>query len=147
MSRRSPHFSLLLPLVVLGLATTPGCEHAEALGPIQNNPTEPPTLTDVQTRVFTQSCALSGCHLGSSAPLGLDLSEGQAYGNTVGVVSVEVPALFRIEPGNPDASYLVQKIEGAPDIVGSQMPLGRAPLSADAITLVRDWIAAGASDE
>lgn len=139
-----------LPLrtaLLLGALAATGCEHAEALGPIEPEEPEVPTLADVQAQIFDQNCALSGCHLGASAPFGLDLSAGQAYGNTVGVSSGERPELFRIEPGNPDASYLVHKIEGAPDIVGSRMPLGRAPLSADAIALVRAWIAAGAPEE
>lgn len=138
---------LLLRTVLLVVApAAAGCEHAEALGPVTPEGPEPPTLADVQSQIFDQNCALSGCHLGPSAPLGLDLSAGQAYGNTVGVASREVPDLFRIEPGNADASYLVHKIEGAPDIVGSRMPLGRAPLSADEIAFVREWIDAGAAE-
>lgn len=139
-----------LPLraaVLFGALAATGCEHAEALGPIEPDDPETPTLSIIQARIFNQNCALSGCHLGASAPFGLDLSEGQAYGNTVGVPSQERPELFRIEPGNPDASYLVHKIEGGPDIVGSRMPLGRAPLGADEIALVRAWIAAGAPQE
>lgn len=136
-----PLFPLTLALAA-GLLL--GCEHADALGP--DGPDEPaaPTLTRVQAEVFTPSCALSGCHLGADAPFGLDLSAGQAHGSAVGVRSSEVPDLFRIEPGNPDASYLVRKIEGGPDLVGSRMPLGRAPLSDAAIALVRAWIDAGA---
>jgi hypothetical protein len=47
-------------------------------------------------------------------------------------------------PGNPDQSYLYKKITGAPDIVGSRMPLAGGPLSAADIDLVRQWIQAGA---
>lgn len=130
---------------VLGLALlAAGCEHAEALGP-----EEPavPTFTGVQEQVFSRSCALSGCHIGASAPLGLDLSAGQAYGNIVGVRSLEVPDLFRVEPGAPDRSYLVKKVQGDPDIVGARMPLGREPLGSEQIDLLREWIAAGALED
>ena len=119
-----------------------GCERAPLVEP------EPaaPTLADVQAQIFSTSCALSGCHLGASAPLGLDLSEGRAYGNTVGVRSQERPDLFRIASGDPGASYLVMKVEGAAGIVGAQMPLGGVPLSAAQIGLLRDWIADGAPE-
>lgn len=121
-----------------------GCEHADALGP--EEPDEP-TFTAVQEQIFSRSCALSGCHAGASAPLGLDLSAGQAYANTVGVPSVEVPDLLRIAPGDPDASYLVKKVQGDPDIVGGRMPLGRDPLPQAQIDLLRDWIEAGAAND
>ncbi len=62
----------------------------------------------------------------------------------MGVNADEVPALLRVNPGEPDDSYLVQKIEGAPGIVGSQMPLGGPALSDQQIVLVRSWIESGA---
>lgn len=129
--------------LALVLLVMTGCERAPLVEP------EPaaPTLADVQAQIFTPSCALSGCHRGPNAPFGLDLSEGRAYGNAVGVRSAEVPELFRIAPGDPDASYLVMKVEGDPDIVGAQMPLRGPPLSASRIGLLRDWIADGAPED
>ncbi len=62
---------------------------------------------------------------------------------------VEVPALFRVEPGNPDDSYLIRKLEGGPDIVGFQMPpteLGEAHLPQEEIDVIRQWITEGAQD-
>lgn len=130
---------------LLGLSLVlAGCEHAEALGP---EAPAAPTLSAVQEQIFSRSCALSGCHVGASAPLGLDLSAGRALGATVGVRSVERPDLFRIEPGAPDASYLVMKVQGDPGIVGARMPLGREPLTAAQIGLLRDWIRDGALEE
>ncbi len=120
-----------------------GCERA---APVQNQPIEV-TLTSIQANVFDLNCAVSGCHLGSSAPLGLDLSEGNAFGSLVNVPSGEVPALMRVLPGDPENSYLVHKIEGRPTIIGDRMPRGRPdPLTSEEIQAVRDWIAAGAKD-
>ena len=60
------------------------------------------------------------------------------------VASAEVPSLLRVNPGNPDASYLVQKIQGNA-AVGSRMPANGPPfLSQAQIDLIRGWIAAGA---
>lgn len=117
-----------------------GCEHADPLGA---NETEP-TLDNIQTNIFDTNCAVSGCHQGPNAPLGLDLSEGNARDNLVNVPSTEVPDLLRVDPGAPDRSYLVRKIEGAPGIVGQRMPRGRPPLSEEQIQLIRTWIAEGA---
>lgn len=99
----------------------------------------------IQETVFTPTCATSGCHSGPNAPDGLDLSVGSAYSDTVNVPSVQMPSLLRIRPGDPDASYLVRKIQGT-GIVANRMPLGRAPLSAQEIALIRQWVAEGAQN-
>ncbi len=108
-------------------------------------PPPPATLTDVQTQIFTPSCALSGCHTGASPAQGMDLSDGQAFSNIVGVPSAQNASLDRIEPGDPDNSYLVQKVEGTAS-GGGRMPLGQPPLSNDLIQLLRSWVADGAQD-
>ncbi|MGI9238104.1 MAG: hypothetical protein ACR2QZ_11945 [Woeseiaceae bacterium] len=108
-------------------------------------PTSGVTLADIQASVFTPSCATSGCHSGSSPPQNLRLDDGFSFSNLVGVPSGEVPTLDRVEPGDPDNSYLVQKIEGTA-AVGSRMPLGGAALSADLINDIRQWIQDGANE-
>jgi hypothetical protein len=104
----------------------------------------PPANSDfqqIQDTIFTPIC--TACHVGASAPRGLRLDAGNSYALLVNVASGEVPALLRVAPGNPDQSYLVQKIEGTA-AVGARMPLGGPPLPQDRIDLVRQWIAAGA---
>jgi hypothetical protein len=62
----------------------------------------------------------------------------------VNVASAEVPGTLRVNPGNPDASYIVKKIEGTA-AVGVRMPANGPPyLPQDRIDLIRRWIAAGA---
>ncbi len=104
------------------------------------------TFTSIQNNVFTPSCALSGCHAGASPQAGMNLSQRQAYAAIVGVPSNEQPSLMRVNPGNPDQSYLVQKIEGTA-VVGGRMPLGGPPLSNDLIQMIRQWVANGAQDD
>lgn len=101
-----------------------------------------PTLAGVQDNIFTPIC--TRCHTGASAPLGLVLDEGVAYANLVGVQSVEVALMDRVSPGQPEASYIVWKIEGRSGIIGGRMPLGLDPLSAEQIAAIRGWIQAGA---
>jgi len=61
----------------------------------------------------------------------------------VNVPSSEVPSILRVDPGNPDDSYLVQKIEGTAS-VGEQMPLGGPVLPDEQIAAIRQWITDGA---
>lgn len=96
----------------------------------------------IQDNVFTPIC--SKCHIGASAPEGLELDAAHSYNLLVGVPSVEQPGLERVNPGNPDQSYMVLKIEGAPGIQGGQMPLGETPLPEDTINAIRQWISNGA---
>ncbi len=133
------------PLFILALFTL-HCEHAGPLEPIPLP--EAPTLTDLQTSIFDVSCAVAGCHVGPNALMGLDLSAGASYENLVNVPSVGSRGLLLVEPGEPDSSYLVAKIEGSALIGGSlRMPIGRDPLSAEQIEAVRAWIEAGAEND
>lgn len=56
-----------------------------------------------------------------------------------------MPEFVRIEPGDPDNSYLVRKVEGS-NIVANRMPLGAAPLDQEQIDLIRQWVTDGAPD-
>ena len=96
----------------------------------------------IQDNVFTPIC--SKCHIGASAPEGLQLDAAHSYNLLVGVPSVEESNLLRVKPGDPDASYLVLKIEGAAGIEGGQMPLGGTPLPQATIAAIRQWITDGA---
>lgn len=102
-----------------------------------------PTFQSIQAQVFTPIC--TACHAGAAAPLGLRLEEGASYALLVNAPSVEVPALMRVQPGNPDASYLIQKLEGTAE-VGGRMPLNGPPLPQATIDVIRQWITDGAMD-
>jgi hypothetical protein len=99
------------------------------------------TFQSIQDNVFTPICSV--CHAGGAAPQGLRLDAANSYAMIVDIPSVEVPSLLRISPGNPDASYLVQKIEGHA-AVGAQMPFGGPPLPAATIATIRQWVSDGA---
>lgn len=134
---------------------TPGAPAGALRGQLSvdaDNPPPPPpppavTLAELQSTIFTPIC--SGCHTGGGAtlPSSMNLSNASAtHAALVGVASAEQPSLLRVSPGDPDASYLVHKIEGAPTITGGRMPLGGAPLDPDLIANVRAWITAGAEN-
>ncbi len=114
--------------------------------PVQHMPDIPDmpdllTFTEIQETIFVPFCT---CHARSNPPLRLALNTDSTYDQLIDEPSVQRPALLRVEPGNPDNSYLIHKLEGGPNILGAQMPRGGPPLSQEIIDDVRAWIAAGA---
>ncbi len=101
------------------------------------------TLAHLQETIFGPICAR--CHTGAAAPRGLRLdSEENSYAFLVNRAADEKPDLLRVNPGKPDESYVVKKIQGDSGIIGGQMPLGGPYLSNEQVSLIRDWIANGA---
>jgi mono/diheme cytochrome c family protein len=96
----------------------------------------PEPATELESRVreiFEESC--TACHDASSDDVVLEgsLDHLRAPGST------GVPL---VDPGNPEGSYLYQKMLGQEGIEGEAMPMGEDPLPAEQLAAVRDWIAA-----
>lgn len=99
------------------------------------------------------------CHAGGAAvgeSLTFDLPDG-GFADLAQIASRQVPRLRIVAAGDPDASYLMIKLEGTmhtlPECAanaagcGIAMPWASAtpmPLSASDLALIRRWIAAGA---
>ena len=142
--------SALVLSVLLIAACAGNGEGLDANGrPLVPGGTPPPPLSadfdSIQANIFTPICSV--CHVGGSAPEGLRLDAANSYNLLVGVPSTEVPSLLRVNPGDPDDSYIIQKLEGHA-AVGGQMPLGcptsQPCLTADTIAFIRQWITNGA---
>src|SRR3954447_22349571 len=127
MRSRPARKAVLAPMALLALSgLAAGC------GTVKS-PTEPPasaggpalSFTRIQAEIFTPTCAKAGCHAAGAASGGLVLEAGRAYGEIVNRPSTEQGALHRVEPGDPERSYLIKKLRGDPDITGSQMPQDR----------------------
>jgi hypothetical protein len=98
-----------------------------------------PTLASIQDNVFTPSCAKSGCHTGAGAQAGLRLDPGFSWASLL-MVSSQDMSLTRVIPGNPDGSFLIQKLEGTA-MLGGQMPADGPPfLQQSTIIVIRQWI-------
>jgi hypothetical protein len=114
---------------------------AESTGPVILS-----HAADIQP-IWDAHCLGPGCHEPPSPGNGLVLSE-DAYAHIVGVPAFGANRPF-IDPGDPDHSYIVNKIEGEqldPDVngTGSPMPLAMDPLSDEQVELIRLWIEQGA---
>ena len=97
-----------------------------------------PTLASIQANVFTPTCALAGCHTGSSAIVGLRLDPGFSAASLINVTSPQDNAFVRVIPGNGDASLLVQKLTVPP--FGGRMPLNGNALPIIYVDAIRQWI-------
>jgi hypothetical protein len=91
------------------------------------------------------TCHLQGPSGTMTAPT-LTLNPDISHGQLVSTPSTAVPTMARIEPGDPDASYLWHKTHATHLEVGgdgTEMPPGLV-LSASDMQLVEDWIVGGA---
>jgi hypothetical protein len=111
-----------------------------------------PTFASIQHDIFeaTDSAGRTACtqchtNTGRNPSGGMNLNHDTAYDQIVNVASRAKPGVMRIVPGDPDNSYLFQKITGAPGITGNRMPNNGPPYLTDGqILIIRRWIANGA---
>lgn len=91
--------------------------------------------------LFLEKCGSSICHGGqSSAPAAmLDLTSPGIAERLVNVPAEECEGLVRIDPHDPDNSFLLGKIIEPPAGCGDRMPLVGL-LSPNEIACVRAWI-------
>ena len=112
-----------------------------------------PKLSELNKRYFKFSCVFGGCHETASQEGGLDMGATGLHARLVNVAAHDEKAGPRgkvlVVPGDPDNSFLLQKLEGtmARD-EGNLMPDGAdEPLDPTCrIAMVRQWIADGALD-
>lgn len=100
---------------------------------------------DVQV-IYDRYCAYPGCHAAELPAENLDLSPGSSHAATVGVDATQCsPARLLVAAGDPDASYLIDKIVGQDMCSGVPMPRTGNVNSVD-VQIISDWIAEGAAD-
>ncbi|GAB4037571.1 monooxygenase [Spirosoma jeollabukense] len=123
-------------------------------------PTGESSFDLIQQKIFTPSCATSGCHASEKdatfAQHGLVLAAGVAYKNLVGVDPKNSAALGdglkRVKAFASLESLLYHKLSvdashHSGKLYGNPMPLGGQPLPNGQIEFVRRWIEAGAPAE
>lgn len=103
-------------------------------------PPEPctPDLASIERVVFRPSCALNGCHSANDAAGKLTLTEGEVAKLT-GARSSTCEGKLLVAPGDPDASFLVEKITSAKPSCGAHMPSG-GDVPEIHKACIRDWI-------
>jgi hypothetical protein len=129
-------------LIIL-LTALISCSEENTTEPVNNPPSNIPAskLSDIQVKVFTQSCALSGCHGSTNNQASLLLTEGNSFNNLVNIQSLLFPQFKRVAPDTSSNSLLIKMLKGE---VAPQMPLNRNPLSDEVIDSIAAWIDKGA---
>jgi len=95
--------------------------------------------------ILSAGCTAAGCHVGTKPKEDLDLSVGKSFGELVNVASSECNGSRKlVVPGNPGASYLLQKLLGVNLCTGSQMPKAGQSLPQAQIDAISAWICSGA---
>ena len=111
-----------------------------------------PTFASIQANIFelTDSAGRNSCvschtTVGRNPAGGLNLLRDVAYDQLINVSAIQVPSLKRVTPGDPQASYVVHKIEGRAGIVGTRMPRNGPPYMTDGqVLILKRWIELGA---
>ncbi|MEE4143280.1 MAG: hypothetical protein V2I26_00640 [Halieaceae bacterium] len=106
----------------------------------------------IQNVIFDgKGCSNGGCHQGSGAANGMNLSSGNAYAAIVNVAARAGGGLKRVLPGDANNSFLYRKVAartnpGSFTVAGSPMPLTGSALSVNQLAALALWIDAGAPE-
>ena len=141
-------------LAVIALAGS-ACDEklSDVAGP---TPNLEPTLSSIQREIFSASdssgrspCVQCHTNVGRAPAVpGFILLEGQSFQSLVGRASVNKAGAVNVIAGDPDNSYLIQKLEGSAGIVGLRMPRNGPPyLTEGQISIIRRWIQLGAKND
>lgn len=119
-------------------------------GSAADNAGAPATFTEIYATILKPTC--SECHRPDGIGSFQDFSsQSSAYTALVGVKasgpSCGTSGKTRVVAGNASQSLLFQKVSEANPPCGSQMPLGGPPIASAQMTLVENWINAGALDD
>ena len=93
--------------------------------------------------ILAQSCGTTGCHDDTSqAQAGLDLLSPGVENRVVDVNAITIGCTDEVYvvAGDPDSSYLIDKVLNVPGICGLQMPVV-GTLPPEDIETLRQWIA------
>ena len=140
----------LIVMIVLPIVLASACADFDAPeDPTFGLPDEPiamPSYSADIAPMLDRRCATGGCHSAAAHQASLTLTPEQARAQTVNVPSVLHVGMDRIEPGDPDNSWLVRMIEADPDRRDGhpRMPLASRPLTENQILNIRRWIEQGA---
>ena len=142
--------SLIVGLCVVAAALAACDEKLSKLaGP---TPGLEPTFASIQQDIFEttdsagrQACTVCHTSTGRNPAGGMNVNHDVAYDQLVNAPVRGKAGAIRVIPGDPDNSYLIQKLEGRADIVGRRMPFNGPPFLTDGqILIIRRWIAIGA---
>jgi hypothetical protein len=136
--------------MLVALIGSAGCDEklSDLVGP---TPNLRPTFASIRAEIIDKTdsagrAACVNCHRPQGGtPMNL---VDDPYAALVGVASRQKAGATLVVPGDPEASYLIHKIEGRSDIVQLRMPRSGPPyLTPGQIAVIRRWIENGAPND
>lgn len=97
------------------------------------------TFSDIQSKLFTPTCATSGCHAAYST--NPNLTNSISY-NSIVNIDAEGTGFKYIKPFDSENSYLIKKLRGTAEFGEVMPPTGKLPSAI--IDSVAKWIDNGA---
>ena len=97
--------------------------------------------------ILVDNCTNMGCHGFPMPAAGLDLRVGAGHGELVGVPSQQCQDRELVAPGQPGASYLMDKVDNGDICSGTAMPKGGGSLTDAEVAALNEWICRGAADD
>lgn len=95
--------------------------------------------------ILVDNCTSAGCHAGTSAKAGLNLTASQAYAELVNVRATQCSDGRLLVPSTGSGpSYLLQKLYGKDMCSGSKMPKADSMLPPNELASIEAWICNGA---
>ncbi len=143
MRRATATCRLLAAIALVGLVSplfaASGCDSIASVPITWNIDYE----SDIQA-IFNNRC--SNCHVksGGDPSAGLNLDPGASWDALVNAPSQEELGRLLVEPGQPLASFLFEKINCETPNKGGRMPKGRVAIPLNEQALIHDWIMLGA---
>ena len=131
------------------LPPVPACEDT----PADAQPQGPITLSSIRDTLFVSSCTFSSCHASQGAAANLDLLGSDLHDRLLNHEVVGNTSLPLVEPGDPEGSWLYQRIAACNPRDDAGMPVTHMPLNAPTLSdprlvaKVRAWIEAGAPND
>jgi len=95
---------------------------------------------DVPTEVLGARCGDSACHDAVEPESNLDLVSPGVALRLRNVPATRCAGRLRVDPADPDGSFLLEKLGRDDPECGDRMPLLAVPLSAPTIACVREWV-------
>lgn len=145
------HYIRIFAIVAFAVSAAACDEELSSItGP---TPNLEPTFASIQANIFEASDSsgrtpCTNCHtnVGRTPAGGLNLLNAVAYDQLVNRASVQRTTASLVAPGNPGASYLVEKLVATPNspIIGTRMPRGPVQLTDGQILVIKRWIENGA---
>jgi hypothetical protein len=126
-------------LIVCLLFFVAGCSEEDS--PMIPEPTFPITFSGDIQPIFSNRCAVSGCHAPPSPKADCDLRAGHSYANLVDVPATNFGPGIRVIPNDAAESILFQLVESG------TMPQTGADLTSKQIEAIRVWIDSGAPND